>query len=527
MSNFAGTGALVRLALRLDRFRLPVWVLTIALLPPATAAQYMKLYPTAQSIAQVSGVISNPSLVALNGPLFGSSLGGLTAWKIVATELVLAALMSLLTVVRHTRAEEETGRSELVAAGVVGRYAPLTAALLTAGLADLAVVALVTLGLIGTGLPVAGSVALALAIGVAGLMFAAVAAAAAQLTESARSATAVAVAVLGTSYLLRAVGDTGPTWVSWLSPIGWAMRLRPFAGNRWGVLGPAAALTAVVTVAAYAWAGRRDLGAGLLPQRPGPAQASPGLRSTLGLAWRLHRGILIGWVIGMALSGAALGGAAAGIGPAVGTNQQVSELLARMGGGQGLVDAYLTAASGIIGLVAATYTVQATLRLRAEETSGRVEPLLATRAGRIRWALSHLVFAFGGTAVLLAVAGACGGLAYGLQIHDVGGQVWRLLAAALVQLPAAWVLAGLGAALFGLAPRLTALTWAGLIVCLLLLELGALLGLSRWLVDFSPFAHVPKLPGTAFTATPMLWLVAVALTLTVAGLMGLRRRDIG
>ncbi|HEV7899875.1 MAG TPA: ABC transporter permease [Planosporangium sp.] len=527
MTAFTGTRALARLALRLDRVRLPVWVLTIAILPAATAAQYMKLYPTEQSIKQVAGVVTNPSLVAANGPLFGLSLGGLTAWKIGATELILVALMSLLTVVRHTRTEEETGRLELVRAGMVGRYAPLTAALLVAGLANVVIVALVALGLVGTGLPVGGSVALGLAIGVAGLMFAAVAAAAAQLTESARTATAIAAAVLGASYLLRAVGDAGPTWVSWLSPMGWAMRVRPFAGDRWWVLGLGLGFVAVLTAVAYALVGRRDLGAGLLPQRPGPAQASPGLRSPLALAWRLHRGILIGWVIGMLLTGAVLGGAADGIGHATGINQQATDLLARMGGRKGLVDAYLAAVFGITGLVAAVYTVQATLRLRAEETSGRAEPLLATRVGRIRWALSHLGFALLGTAVLLAVAGAGAGLVYGLQIHDVGGQVPRLLAAALVQLPAAWILAGLGAALFGLAPRLAALTWAGLIACLVLLELGALLGASQWLVDVSPFAHVPKLPGSAFTATPLLWLTGITVALAVAGLAGFRRRDIG
>jgi ABC-2 type transport system permease protein len=518
---------LARLALRLDRVRLSGWVLAIALLPAATAAQYLKLYPTEQSIQQVKGVISNPSLVALSGPLFRASLGGLTAWKILVTELILVALMSLLTVVRHTRTEEETGRLELIRAGVVGRYAPLTAALLVAGLANLAIVVLVALGLIGTGLPAAGSVVLGLAIGLVGLTFSAVAAVTAQLTESGRSAIAIAGAVLGASYLLRAVGDTGPTGLSWLSPIGWAMRMRPFAGDRWWVLGLAVGLVAVLIAVAYTLVGRRDLGAGLLPQRPGPAQAAPWLGSPLALAWRLHRGILIGWVIGMALAGATLGGAADGIGHAIGANQQITDLLARMGGRKGLLDAYLATVFGLTGLIAAVYTVQATLRLRAEETGGRIEPLLATGVGRIRWALSHLVFALLGSAALLAVAGAAAGLVYGLQIHDVGGQVPRLLAAALVQLPAAWILAGLGAALFGLAPRLAALTWAGLIACVLLLELGALLGLSQWLVDVSPFAHVPKLPGTAFTATPLLWLTGIAVALGAAGLAGFRRRDIG
>ena len=73
---------------------------------------------------------------------------------------------------------------------------------------------------------------------------------------------------------------------------------------------------------------------------------------------------------------------------------------------------------------------------------------------------------------------------------------------------------------------LTALTWAALILSVLLVELGALFGLAQWVVDATPFAHVPKLPGSEFAATPVLWLTAVAVALGAAGLVGLRRRDI-
>ena len=527
MNTLAGTGTLLRLALRLDRVRLSVWVIFLAIMPAATAAQYKKLYPTEQSLQAVSGVVSNPSLVALNGPLFGVSLGGLTAWKIGATEFILVALMSLLTVVRHTRTEEETGRLELVGATVVGRYAPLTAALLAAALANVATVLLVTLGLVGVGLPVSGSLALGAAVGLAGLVFAGVAAVAAQLTAGARAATGIASAVLGGSYLLRAVGDTGPTWLTWISPIGWSMRMRPFAGEQWWAAGLALGAVMALSIVAYALVGSRDVGAGLLPERPAPATAAPALGSPFALAWRLHRGTLIGWLVGMAVTGAILSGPANSLSDAVNLNQQVTDLLARMGGRKGLIDMYFAAVFGITGVVVAAYTVQATLRLRAEESSGRAEPVLATPVARIRWALSHLMFALLGTALLLAVVGVGSGLVYGLQTHDVGGQVPRLLAAALVQLPAAWVLAGFGVALFGLAPRLSSLTWAGLIACVVLLELGAILGLSQWLVDASPFAHIPKLPGSAFTGTPLIWLTGIAAILVASGLAGFRRRDVG
>ncbi|MBO0870650.1 MAG: ABC transporter permease, partial [Micromonosporaceae bacterium] len=174
-----GTGALLRLALRLDRVRLPIWIVVLGVLPMGTAAQYKSLYPDEASLRAVSDVIANPSLVALSGPLFRVSLGALTAWKVGLTELILVALISVLTVVRHSRTEEETGRLELVGSTVVGRYAPLSAALLTAGLVDIASGALVTLGLLGDGLPAAGCVAFGLAVALAGLVFAAVAAVAA------------------------------------------------------------------------------------------------------------------------------------------------------------------------------------------------------------------------------------------------------------------------------------------------------------------------------------------------------------
>ena len=525
MNSLTGTRALMRLALRLDRVRLTVWVLGLSVMPMGTAANYFKLYPTEADLQAVSGVLSNPSLVALSGPLFVVSIGGITVWKIGVTEFILIGLMSLLTVVRHTRTEEETGRLELIRATVVGRYAPLTAALAVTGLANLVIAVLIALGLMATGLPAAGSVAYGLATGLVGMLFAAVAAVAAQLTRGARAAVGIAGAVLAGTYLLRAVGDTGPTWLSWLSPMGWALHMRPYAGERWWVAGLFVVFAAACTVVSYVLVGRRDVDAGLLPDRPGPAEAAPGLRTPLALAWRLHRGLLLGWAIGLTLTGAVMGGAAVGIDNLESPNQQLTDILARMGGRTGITNAFLAAIFGITGMVAAAYTVQATLRLRQEESSGRVEALLATRVGRLRWAASHLTFALLGTALLLALAGLAGGLSYGAQVHDVGGQVGRLLGAALVQLPATWVLAGLGMALIGLAPRLSALAWAALIVSVLIVELGALFGLSQAIVDVVPFAHVPKLPGAAFTVAPVLWLTLVAVALGAAGLVGLRRRD--
>jgi ABC-2 type transport system permease protein len=179
-----------------------------------------------------------------------------------------------------------------------------------------------------------------------------------------------------------------------------------------------------------------------------------------------------------------------------------------------------------MGVAASVYAIQAALRLRGEESGQRAEPVLAAAVGRIRWAWSHLVFAVAGPVVLLLLVGLTTGLVYGAHTGDMGKALGQLLGSALVQLPAVWLLAGIAVALFGLVPRLAAAAWGALVAFLVLTELGSALNLSRWVTDISPFSHVPKLPGGAFTATPLLWLVCVAVALTAVGLVALRSRDL-
>jgi ABC-2 type transport system permease protein len=533
MNFLAGTRALVRLALRRDRITLPVWIYALVALTVGTAASFSRLYPTlAGRRAFAAGVADNPALTALYGRLLdATSIGALTAWRIGFNGAALAGLMSLMTVVRHTRAEEETGRLELLGSGVVGRHAPLTAGLLVAFATNVLLGLLLAVGLIAVGLAAPGALALGLAFVTTGWLFSAVGAVAAQLTETARAANGIGIGVLGLSVALRAAGDSGGdglSWLSWVSPAAWPEQLRPFAGERWWALALPLLSTAVLLGVAYALVSRRDLGAGLLPARPGPAQAAPMLRSPLALAWRLQRGVLAGWTFGFAIIGAVFGSLAAGIGDLLRSNSQLMQTINRLGGGQHvLVDAYLSAILGIFGTGVAAYAVQVVLRLRSEETAQRAEPVLATAVTRLRWAWSHLTFAALGSAVVLATAGLAAGLTHGLRTHDVATQVPRLLGAALVQLPAVWVLAGITVALFGLLPRQVQTSWGILGAFLLLGEVGPVLQLSQWVIDLSPFAHVPRVLGSALTVTPLIGLAAAAAVLTTVGLAGFRQRDIG
>lgn len=532
MSTLAGTGALARLATRRDRIMLPAWLYVLTALVAGTAYSFKQLYPTAAAREEFAAAAGhNPALLSLYGPLFGNSIGSLTAWRYGAFAALGAGLMSVFIVVKHTRADEETGRLELVGSAAVGRHAALAAAVLVAVSANVVLAMLISAGLIALGLPAAGSIALASAIAGCGLVFTAVAAVTAQLARTARAARGAAIGVIGVAYLLRAVGDSagahGPTWLTWLSPIGWAELIRSFGQIRWWVLALPLAATLALAAAAGALAARRDYDAGLLPDRPGPAEAAGWLRSPLALAWRLQRGTLISWVAGALVYGAVVGEAAKGIGGLLGSSE-IRKIMAKLGGQAALTDAYLAAIMSFSGLIAAGYAVSAVLRLRSEETSDRADLVLATGTGRISWGLSDLVIAAGGTVLILAATGLGAGLGYALRSGGSGGEVARLVGAGLAQLPAALVVAGVAAALFGLAPRASvAGGWTALGVAVLMLFLGATLRLPHWVLDISPFTHLPKLPGGTVSAAPLAWLSVIALALAAAGMIGLRRRDIG
>ncbi len=532
MSTLAGTGALAKLAARRDRLMLPVWVYVLTALVASTAYSFKKLYPTATARAEFAVTAGhNPALLSLYGPLYGSSIGSLTAWRYGGFAALGAGLMSVFIVVRHTRADEETGRLELVGSAAVGRHAALTAGLLVALSANVLLALLISAGLTALGLPAAGSISLALAIAGCGLVFTAVAAVTAQIANTARSARGVAIGVLGVIYLLRAVGDSagahGPGWLTWLSPVGWAELIRSFGAIRWWILALPLVTTAALGLVAGVLAARRDYDAGLLPQRPGPARAAASLRSPLALAWRLQRGILIGWVTGGLVYGAIVGEAAKGIGGLLGS-REIRKIMLKLGGQAAFTNAYLAAIMSFTGLIAAGYAVSAVLRLRSEETAARADPVLATGTGRVSWGLSHLLIAAGGTVLILAATGLGTGIGYALRSGGGGGEVARLVGAGLAQAPAALVLAGIAVALFGLAPKASvAGGWTVLGMVVLMLFLGATLQLSHWVLDISPFTHVPKLPGGTVTAAPLAWLSVIAVALAALGLAGLRRRDIG
>jgi len=354
LAGLAGARELTKLAMRRDRIMLPIWIYALTAISVSGGYALKLVYKTAAQRASLeASVHSTPALKFLYGQFYGDSLGALIAWRYLVYAALGAGLMSVFLVVRHTRADEETGRLELVGSTAVGRHAPLAVAIAVATTANLVLFILSALVLTVSGMPFAGAIAFGLAEAGCGLAFAGIAAAAAQVSDTARGARGIAIALLGVVFLLRGAGDSGGThglgWLSWLSPIGWAELVRPFAGERWWIL----ALPALTTVAgiwlAYMLAARRDQGAGLLPQRPGPATAGRFLAGPAGLSWRLQRGTLAGWSAGFLAGGLAIGVVTKSIGKLVGSSAGVSKWIDKLGAQTALTNAYLAGCMSLVG----------------------------------------------------------------------------------------------------------------------------------------------------------------------------------
>ncbi len=538
-SSLTGTWRLLRLAARRDRVLLPVWIVTLGVLLLASVASIIGLYDSEAERVQYALAVA-PSVVAraFEGPILGTSLGAILMTETFGMFAVLVGIMSVQTVVRHTRLEEETGRAELVGSAVVGRHAPLTAALAVAFAANLAVGGTTVAILLAYDLPTGGAVLAGLLLMGVGWSFAGVAAITAQISASARGANGLGGAVIGLAYFLRAVGDglgeVAPSgvavtsaWPSWLSPIGWGQQAGAFAVERWWVLGLFAGLVVATVAAAFTLTRHRDLGVGMRPVRPGPAEASAALRSPVGLAWRLQRPTVLAWLLGLIITAGVFGAIGDEVDAFLETSDELAELFTALGGSDVLVDLFIVFFLALLAVAVGAFAVQGVLRLRSEEVSGRAEPLLSTAVARTRWVASHLIVVALGSAAMLLAAGMVGGVAYGLVTGEWGARFGDWVLAAVVGIPAVWVLAGLVVAAVGLVPRrAVSIGWGALGVSLVMGQLGALFELPQWVLNISPFTHVPAVPADDLQWLPLLLLLAVAAGVTGLGLAAVRRRDL-
>lgn len=520
-----GVVGLTRFALRRSRVLVLAWTGVLVVMCYASAAATGSLYATAADrVAAARAINTSPALVALYGPILDPhSLGELAMTKMTITYAVFLMAFAVTLVRRHTRVEEESGRAELLGGLAVDQASPLLSAVLLGVVGAVLVSVLAALSDIAGGLPVAGSLWFGASWLGLGLVGTGIGAVSAQLSASARTSGAVAAATIAVLFLLRAVGDTtSATWLSWLSPLGWSTQLRAWSSPRWWLLLLDVLVALLLVVAAVQLRRRRDLGSGLLPERPGPATGSPRLGDALALNLRLHTPTLAVWTVSVAVMGALMAAIIPNIGSML-DDMGVRDMFERLGGIGALQQTLVAAFVSIGAVLVSCFAVSVVSHGGTDEHDGRTEEVLATATERSTAFLAVVVVTLGGVAWLLLVTG----LAMG--VGATGSEVGFLdcLEAALVQLPAVAVVAGL--ALLGLAQgsRFAVAGWGVVVVFFVIGPVAELLELPGWVAGLSPYSHVPKVPAEAIDWTPIGVLSAIAVVLVATAWWRYRERDIG
>jgi len=531
--------ALLGQRFRRDRLQLVLWTVGTALLAYLSFVGVAESYGTEQDrTSLLAAALANPVILLFRGLPSGAGEGAFTVFLILPWLAILAAFMSTFLAVRHTRMEEEVGRAELVAATPASRLLPVGATAAEGVTANAALAGLVALAHLAVGMPLDGSLLVGATVGAVGITFLGVALVAAQLMRTSRAANSLAVWITVGTFVLAGIGNAIGTpsddltrmqssWLTWLSPFGWAENTRAFDENLWWPMLVCLGVGLVLTWVALALASVRDVGESFIAERRGRAEASAGLSSPTALVWRLTRGAVLGWMVGGFLTGMLATTLASVVADVGADNPAVEEILTQIAGGGDVEQATVTVFFTMLGVLAACCAVQIVCRARQEEAHGTAEPVLSTPVARVRWFADYLVVAFVG--ILLVVAAAIGAAAIG--IAGQGGGRWDLMPDVLVtgggQAVAASVFLALTALVFVIAPRLTiGLGWTLVLLGMTLGLFGPLFGFPEWLTELSPVAVAPKVEGDEIDLAGLWWLVLAAGAGSALALGLMRRREL-
>jgi ABC-2 type transport system permease protein len=536
MSTF---GVLLRQRIRRDWLQLTLWILGTAAMAGAGYAGVSQSYSTPEDRQNIlAAALANPVILMFRGLPSGTSEGAFIAFEILPWLALLAALMSTFLAVRHTRGDEEAGRSELVWATPAGRRLPTVVTIVHGVLADLVLFALTTLALLASGLPAAGSVLAGAAAGATGIAFLGIGLLAAQLMRTSRGANSLTVWVLVATFLIRGIGNAAGTpnddlsgmtsaWFAWISPFAWAEQTRPYDADLVGPVFLGLGLGLVLAAASVVLQSQRDIDASFVAERPGRVSARPGLATPLALVWRLTSGSIVGWAVGGAVTGILATTLSGLVDQISGENPAVADILEKIGGATGGLDeVVVTVFFTLLGILAACCAVQTVVRARQEEARGTAEAVLATPVGRVRWLADYVIV--GTCAVLIVVAAAVLAGWAGIWSQDADDSLYRIVAVAgLGQAVAASVFTVLTALVFVLVPRATiGLAWTLVLVATMLGMFGPLFGLPEWTANISPFAVTPVVDGDGVDVRGLWWLVLAVGAGLAASLSLMRRREL-
>ncbi len=528
-NHIAGTGKLLKLYLRRDLILLPIWIL-LPIIVIAGQMSFVKAMPDWQVfIAELS---ASPVTSALLGPVVPLSIEGAILWRGLLQASIAVMIGAALTMIRHTRTDEASGRNELILGRPVGRYANLSAALVLSCGGSLLAGFLIVAFLMGNGFAGSGSLVAGLTLVASGCVFAGVGGLCAQIFAHSGSARGAIFGLYGLTMVAMVLNNMGggATYWAWLAPEAWFRITVPFGENHVWPLLVFIVLSALPIIFSYMLLVRRDMGAGLIAPKQGSAEASPRFNSSLALAWRQQKGGILVWAIGMAWLGGMMGMGTPNISVAISStfahmDTSWASAIAKLGNQEGFIAILIY----ILGLMAglSVFAITTIQRLRQEEKEHYAEMVLSRPVSRFKWMGSYLTVAFAGSALILLALGTATGLGWSIVAGEFS-HFPRVLGMSLSKIPSVWIIIGIAALLYGWLPRIASvLSWL-ILGAFIFTEMLWEVGIVGWsAMQWTPFAYAHYIfPIHELPIVPLIVLTVIATALTWLGVIGFKRRSL-
>lgn len=518
-----------RLILRRERMASPIWIVCIVGFTAAVASLYPSLFPDKDSLLAMALTMDTPAMRAMMGPVYG--LDRLTTAMVMSQEcLVYAimplAIMNILYVNRHTRRDEERGRTELLMSLPVGRLAGTFSTIVSVGIIDICTSLLIAVSLIAVNIPgttAGGAFTFGFVCGAASFVFAGITLLFAQLFSTAHGVGGSVFAIFLISFMMRAVGDMRENALSYISPLGLGLRTYAFDENKIYpilILFAEALLLVGISVAICSV---RDHGQGVFPAKKGRKNAGIFLRNELGLSWRLSRNMMLAWLAGSCLIGLCYGAVI----PELDQFLEKSEMMAQMvqtDSHVSMLDNYISMICMVVSMIGTVPVIMIANKLRSEEKRGRLDLILSKAVSKSGLLLSYIAISTLCSILfpILAAISLYMGAGAAADLHLPG-----IIQAGCVYIPAMWVMLGISVFLMGAWPKLSGLIWVYLGYSFFVLYFGRIADLDKVFAKLSPFGSVPQIPTEEFQAAPLAVMVVVSVMLVGIGVDRFRRRDIG
>lgn len=511
-----------------------LWGYIFGVFVASSALSYSSFYKTQGERDRLAVSFgSNKASAALFGPAPQlQTVAGFTVFKTFLTLTIVGAVWGLLTSTRLLRGEEDSGRWELLLAGQTTRRRATAQVLagLTAGVVALWAITALVIAVTGlsskVGIAVGPALFFAVSLVSGATMFIALGAVTSQLAATRRQAAGYAACLLGLSYAIRMVADSGIGLHSliWFSPLGWVEQLEPLTAPDPFALVPVAVFSVVLAAVALHLADSRDLGSSAFSDR---ASARPRLRflsSPTGLAFRTLEAGIIGWLTAVALTAAVTGLVAKAAGATL-SQSSLQRVFSKLGARGSGTEAFLGVSLLMVAILVAFIAIGQIKSARAEESDGRLDNIFVRPVSRMAWLCGRLSLAVG---VLLASGLAAGIFTwFATTSQHANVSFATLMGAGLNIVPPSVCVLGVGALALGAVPRAVSVVTYGLVGWSLLIELvGGIGALSHWILDTSVFHQMASAP-----ATPPNWgantvMIGIGILGSLVGAVALRRRDL-